>query len=274
LSLFGLADRLRAARTDLSGDPKVWEAKHEQDAFLNITTRGNCAPEVDGVCAMNGYSSPFAHDSKGARLHFLHKVLTRNGRVASMVLGFTGHRALSGKEAREDFHELRQTKALRMDFDMKRRPVEATMASATVQIEDQTYETANLDTEPFDTPEEFEMWFAKARSCRCLRTADDWRLLFAKVRMHGQPRRHVRDLEWSRILTCVMGHRLGVWTIPELDKQGTTVADKIAWVNGFNASKRAFKESDWKNCRRQNRQSQMLDRSEVDDLLKRMGAVI
>lgn len=276
LGLFGLADRLRDARVRLSGDPKVWEWKHRQDGFCNIATRGNCAPELGGVCAHNGYSTPFEHDSRGDRLNFLHHVLCRTGRVETKHLAFIGHRALSGKEGREDFRQMDATKEISMDFDMKRRPVESSVHDVTVTLEDRDYVAASVETEPYETPEEFDLWYRKARGCRCLRTAAEWAVLFLKVRNKlkgNQPKRRIRDVEWSRILTCVMGHRLGVWTIPELGREDTKVDDKLAWINDFNASKRRFKESDWKNCRRQDRQSQMLDRDEVDDLLKAMGAM-
>lgn len=276
LDLMGLAPYLREARVALSGSDKVWEAKHHQSSFLNITTRGNCAPELGGVCAHNGYSSPFEHDTLGDRYNFLHNVLTRAGKVETTILGFTNHRALSGKEHREEFHKYSQTRELSMDYDMKRKPVESTLRTERPVIEDMDYEVACVGTVPYDTPEEFELWYKRARARKCLRTEGEWRALFSSVRSatSGNPvRRHVGDYAWSQLMTCVMGHRLGLWSIPELDRDDTTVAQKCAWVQTFNRSRRRFTESAWKNARRQNRQDQMLPRAEVEVMLRDMGAV-
>lgn len=275
LPLFGMAGHLRQARMNLVGNPRVWAAKHEQDEFYNITTRGNCSPALGGVCAHNGYSSPFVHDSIEDRTDFLRKVLSRTGRVTTLVMGFTNHKVLSGKENREEFHAYRQTRDISMDFDMKRKPILGHLQPVRPAIDGEAFEVCNVDTVPYDTPEEFELWYAKARSCKCLRTELDWEVLEAKILCSYDahaPQRHIRDIAWSKLLTCVMGHRLHVWTIPELDRQDTTVADKLEWINRFNASSRMFKESDWKNCRRQNRIGQMLERTLVMDLLSAMDA--
>ena len=260
---------------NLVGNPRVWAAKHEQDEFYNITTRGNCSPTLGGVCAHNGYSSPFVHDSIEDRTDFLRKVLSRTGRVTTLVMGFTNHKVLSGKENREEFHAYRQTRDISMDFDMKRKPILGHLQTVRPAIDGEAFEVCNVDTVPYDTPEEFELWYAKARSCKCLRTELDWEVLEAKILCSYDahaPQRHIRDIAWSKLLTCVMGHRLHVWTIPELERQDTTVADKLEWINRFNASSRTFKESDWKNCRRQNRIGQMLERTLVMDLLSAMDA--
>ena len=50
LDLYGLSNHLREARTALTGDPTVWEAKHEQDDLVNFTTRGNVSLSRWRVC--------------------------------------------------------------------------------------------------------------------------------------------------------------------------------------------------------------------------------
>ena len=281
LGLMGLAPYLRAARMSLVGADTVWAEKHTQETFYNITTRGNMAPNPErpqhkpGVCAHNSYRNVFEKGSLGDRLHCLHVWLTRTGRVECSHKVWSKFKDMSGKEGREDFHVRSQTRRLSMDFDLKRKPVEDTVSTVHPMLFGEVYEVANVETVPYETPEEFEWWYERGRSCRCLRTEDEWRTLFGKVRLDpsASVQRHVRDWEWSRIFTCVMGHRLGQWRIPTLDDTALSVADKCDWVNGFNKSKKRFGPSDWKNARRQNRQSQMLPRSEVSDLLTAMGAV-
>ena len=46
----------------------------------------------------------------------------------------------------------------------------------------------------------------------------------------------MKDLEWSILLSAVMGYRAGKWDIPALE--GKTVPEKCAWLNktpGFGA---------------------------------------
>ncbi|WP_169304473.1 hypothetical protein [Slackia heliotrinireducens] len=327
LSLFGLAPYLEALRFGLVGDGTVWEAKHRQEWFYNVTTRGNIAPypkieasdgtvlHAAGVCAHNSYISPYTPESLADRLYCLDAWLTRSpdvneGKCSCTHGAWVTFRKLADKKLREDFYvEEDARRDLRMDFDMKRKPVETSLVTKRFDIavtEDEiaaaysldtltpdeyaevadeveycrtfiggrSYEVCNVDTVPFDTPEEFEFYRARARTMKCLRTESDWRAFFAKV--HGAQagvRRQVADWEWSRIMTCVMGHRLGLWTIPDLDDPSKTVDEKCQWINGFNQSKRAFKASNWKDARKQNRQAQMLPRDDVADLLDAMGAV-
>ncbi|WP_248922083.1 hypothetical protein [Olsenella intestinalis] len=274
LTLFGLEPYLRAARMDLVGDGTVWAEKHEQDSFLNLTTRGNVAPVEGGVCAHNSYKSCFEKDSLGDRLHFLHICLTRTGRVECTHDSWPSFKDMSGKESRVDFNVHRKTRHLSMDFDLKRKPDESSVVTVHPSLYGETYEVANVETLPYKTPEEFEWWYKRGRSCRCLRTEGEWRTLFGKVRLNPSEtaKRNVRDWDWSRIMTCVMGHRLGVWRIPTLDDPSLTVDEKCDWINTFNESKTRFKKCNWKNANKQQRQSQMLPREDVIDLLKAMGA--
>lgn len=282
LSLLGLAPYLRAARTALVGDDTVWAMKHEQDCFYNLTTRGNMAPNVEtptmkkGVCAHNSYIDAFENGSLGDRLHCLHLWFTRTGKVECTHAAWSKFKDMSGKESRVDFNVRPQTRHLSMDFDLKRKPDESSVVTVHPVLYGETYELANVSTIPYETPEEFELWYERGRSCRCLRTEDEWHTLFGKVLLDPaqSSQRRVRDWEWSRIMTCVMGHRLGVWHIPTLDDPSLTVEGKCNWINGFNKSKKKFKAGDWKNARRQNRQSQMLPRDMVIDLLTAMGAVV
>ena len=82
--------------------------------------------------------------------------------------------------------------------------------------------------------------------------------------------RQLTDLDWTILFTCVMGYRLGLWDIPYLNTEGLTVKDKIAWINQFNKSKKKFTENTWKDCRKQDRASQMLPRELITDTLESM----
>lgn len=221
------------------------------------------------------------------REHCLKVWLTRTGRCDCTANVWSRFKDMADKSLREDFHVDGVVRAISMDFDMKRKPVEASLTGKTVELYGNVYEVANVSTVPYDTPEEAEFYHARARDLlkkkdkdhkadeKCLRTVKDWELFFAKVRIATSGvERHISDLDWSRLFTCVMGHRLGVWTIPALDDDSLTVEEKCAWINQFNTSKRVFKESSWKNAGKQNRQTQMLDRAEVDDLLMDMGAIV
>ncbi|MDD3485884.1 MAG: hypothetical protein PHI26_04515 [Atopobiaceae bacterium] len=278
LSLYGLADYLKAARVELVGDPKVWAVKPVQDDFLNITTRGNVAPNEGGVLAHNSFVTGLPKDSPEDRLSFLDQVLTRTGRIHCMTTEWARFKDMSRPTLREDFYVGDLERDMRMDFDMKRRPVEGSLVTERPVVDGRAYEVATVGTVPYDTPEEFEAYRRVARSMRsgCLRTEDDWRGFLVKVRssLSGAPaERHVKDPDWSRLFTCVMGHRLRQWRVPTLDDPALSVEDKCAWVNQFDKSKKAFTPADWKNARRQTRQSQMLPRECVADMLQAMGAV-
>lgn len=108
----------------------------------------------------------------------------------------------------------------------------------------------NVETAPYESPEEYELYKRKGRDSKCLRTENDWRAFFVRVSSSASGiRRHVADYDWSRIFTCVMGHRLGVWNIPTLDDPALTVDAKCRWINQFNESGKPFKASHWKNAR-------------------------
>lgn len=105
----------------------------------------------------------------------------------------------------------------------------------------------------------------------CLRTINEWDLYFLKVDTDGC-NAVVKDLEWSIIQSIVMGYRAGMWDIPALN--GKTVSQKCDWINEHNTSSRTFKNYDWKNARRPERQVNMLPVSFLEDKLKEMEAVL
>ena len=83
---------------------------------------------------------------------------------------------------------------------------------------------------------------------------------------------HIKNIEWSILVSCVMGHRLGHWKIPALSDPNKSVKEKIEWVNKFNDSDKPFTESSWKNCRRKDRAEQIISEEDCRELLERMIA--
>ena len=158
-----------------------------------------------------------------------------------------------------------------MDFDLKRKPVKSSMETVFPVVEGVQFEIVNFNTAPYDTVSEYLRFKNASKSCRCLRTEKDWSLFFAKAeRTAAGGVRQLTDLDWSILFTCVMGYRLGLWDIPHLNEQGLTVKDKIEWINQFNKSQKKFSENTWKDCRKQNRASQMLDRTLIVEVLTAM----
>ena len=142
-----------------------------------------------------------------------------------------------------------------MDFDLKRKPVRGSFKTDHPVIEGVTYEIAHFDTVPYENVAEFRLYRKKKELCDCLRTGKDWKSFFIKIDTDGCDS-VVKDLDWSILTSVIMGYRAGKWDIPALN--GKTVPEKCAWVNQHNESSRKFKESDWKNARRPERQAHML----------------
>lgn len=283
LDLFGFSDLFRDGRELLTGKRDMWSLKHQQDHLLVFTTRGNVALNSDGVCAHNSYVSSykkgdrlilFEKDSFSDRFCLMDAVLSRTDRVASMNKKWTTFRRLSSRFDRPDFHVSDITRNLSMDFDMKRMPVKDSFSEVHPVLFGHEYTIANFDTRAYHDVNQFVVFKETAAPCEafpCLRTLADWEPFWVKVskRSDGIMRVHLNDLDWSRIFTIVMGYRLGYWDIPHL-RSLETVKDKVAWIQLFNKSDRAFSVNTWKNCGRKNRSSQMIHKYYVEDLLTEM----
>lgn len=271
LGLFGFSDYFRSARQALVGSTEMWAEKHHQNDLLNFTTRGNVSLSEHGVCAHNSFVTGFDKDSYEDRLALMTVVLGRDGRCHCFNKTWTKFRRLASRQARADFAVTERGRALSMDFDLKRKPLKSSMQTVFPVVEGVQFEIANFDTVPYETVSEYHQYKTASKSCRCLRTEKDWLIFFAKAeRTEKGGVRQLVDLDWSILFTCIMGYRLGLWDIPYLNSIGLSVKDKVSWVNQFNKSKKQFTESDWKNCRKQNRASQMLDRKLCEDTLAAM----
>ena len=193
LDLYGLRTEMEKARLYLTDgeDPEIWEMKHAQDDLLNITTRGNVSLHTykkekdgmiigtpmfvdgepfNGVCAHNSAKSGYESDSYDDRYWLMTQVLMRTGTVDYTVNEWTTFKDLvKGKS----FIIKPETRHIRMDFDMKRKPVRSSITTDKVVIEGQEYEIAHFDTEPYENIEEFRLYRAKKDLVKVLRTESD-----------------------------------------------------------------------------------------------------
>lgn len=277
LDLYGLRDKLAEARLFLTdgADPEIWEIKHIQRDLLNLSTRGNISlntgvqPKgLPGVCAHNGTKSGYPSDSYEDRLWLTTQSLGRTGPVEFSDTEWTPFKKLV---AGEPFRVKSIRKRVRMDFDMKRKPVQSSIVTVYPVINGKQYEVANFTTEPFESPAEFQTYRAVKEKVCCLRTAEEWEVFFKKLSYHGTSAKP-RDFEFSKLMSVIMGYRNKMFSIPYLDNPNLTVEEKCAWINRFNSSEKAFTASDWKNARRPDRVSSMLPQELLGSLIEKMQA--
>ena len=271
LDLYGLRKFMEASRMFLTdGNPELWEAKHHQDDLVNFTTRGNVSLRCksrdgyDGVCAHNSTKSGYETDSYEDRLWLMTQVLNRTGTVNYTVDEWTSFKELvQGKP----FLVNPETRHIRMDFDMKRKPIRSSFSTDKVIVEGKEYDVAHFDTEPYKNIEEFRLYRNKKKLTDVLRTESDWAIFWQKLDLNitgAQP----RNMEWSILNSCIMGYRAGRWDIPGLNDK--TVEEKCSWINEHNSSGKKFKSSDWKNARRPERQANMLPYELIKDKLEEL----
>ena len=271
LDLYGLRRFMEASRIFLTdGNPELWEMKHRQDDLVNFTTRGNISLRCkerdgyEGVCAHNSIRSGFPLGSYEDRFWLMTKVLSRTGTVDYTDMEWT---TFKDQVHGSPFLAKPVTRHIRMDFDMKRKPIRSSFTTDLVTLDGQTYEIAHFDTEPFRTVDEFRVYRNKHKLTDVLRTEADWEIFWKKLSLNGTPA-HPRDLDWSILNSCIMGYRAGRWTIPGLE--GKSVEAKCDWINRHNTSRKKFKPSDWKNARRPERQVNMLPLELIADKLEEL----
>lgn len=284
LDLYGFRSEMEKARLFLTDgkDPELWEIKHVQNDLVNFTTRGNVSlhdaditalqytaqnpmrfheKKYPGVCAHNSTKSGFVSDTYDDRKWLMLSVLRRTGPVKYKEEVWTTFKDLVlGKS----FTVSTEIRSVHMDFDMKRKPVRDSLEEQHPEIEGTAYETAAFTTMPFENVNEYELYQKKKESCEVLRTMRDWDRFFFKVDSEGSGAK-ARDLDWSRLNSAVMGHRAGFWQIPGL--LVGTVQHKCDFINRHNKSSKQFKQNDWKNARRPERQASMLPQHMFQEIL-------
>ncbi len=276
LNLYGFSEELKKARLFLTNGTSdaVWEIKHIQNDLINLTTRCNISlitggsGKKAGVCAHGGVKSPFPSDSYEDRLWMAKSVLSRTGAVSYIDKVFPTLKDIAlGKSYMVNELE----RGVRLDFDMKRKPVESSVNTCFPVIAGQQYEIACVSTIPYKTVAEYSCYREVKDGFNCIRTASDWNRFFDKIaiKMSGKENLKPRDMEFAKLFSVIMGYRSGKLSIPALDDI-LSVEDKCVWINRFNKSGKAFKPSDWKNARRPERQSNMLPLVLLADLHRQM----
>ncbi len=269
LDLYGFRPFMEQSRLFLTGgsDKELWEVKHHQNDLINFTTRGNVSLLPHGVCAHNSAKSGFESDSFEDRLWLATQVLSRTGTVDCTENKWTSFKDIVQKKT--DFKVTSMTRHLHMDFDLKRKPDRSTFKTDYPVVNGITYEIAHFNTVPYENVEEFRLYRSKKKLCNCLRTIPEWNAFFLKVDTNACDT-SVTDLNWSILVSIIMGYRGSMWDIPALN--GRSVQEKCDWINAHNNSKRKYKISDWKNARRPERQANMLPyeflEQKLNELLK------
>ena len=140
-------------RTDECEANQLWEPKHFNDIFLNITNRGNVAVNDSGVLAHNSYTTGEVKDSRADRDAYIIAVLSREGRLKCSTKVWTQFSEIF--ERKHDLHDTESVRQLSMNFDYKRCPIVETAVDTPVHYEsaDGKYSIdtviAEYDTIPF-----------------------------------------------------------------------------------------------------------------------------
>lgn len=297
LDLYGFRNLFESARMEMTGNPEMWQIKHAEKALLNFTTRGNVAlntiekdpiiidgVKYGGVCAHNSYVTGIQSDTYEDRLALTKVVLSRTGRCRCNTKSFASFRDVARWDNRKDFFVDTIERNISMDFDLKRKPIFDSFQTVYPVVDGVQYEIANFTTEPYQTIDEFKKYKEAGLSHikrGCLLTQNDWDTFLLKVvgkeekkAVNARQTRHISDIEWSRIVTLVMGHRLGYWSIPYLASKSYSLQEKLAFINSLNKSKKVFDLNNWKNSRKVERVAQMLPFHMIADLLLEADAII
>lgn len=290
LDLYGFTRLFQTARMMLVGDPTMWAVKHSQNDLVNLTTRGNASLIVGdnkkgilpGVLAHNSFVTGEEPDSYEDRFAFVTGVLSRTGRLRTVSPSFMKFKEMARRENRMDFAVHEQERMISMDFDLKRKPIEASLQNIYIYINGVRYDIGNINTEPYDTIAEYKSCKAIGRSLPVLRSYKDWILYFDKVKSKSTgKKRIIKDLHWSELFSAVMAYRLKVpldafgqmpVEIDFLDDTSHTVEEKVDWINKFNRSSKKFTVNTWKDCRKQNRIEQMLPEAMFIEVIESMLA--
>lgn len=267
LDLHGFRTFMEQSRLFLTdgADCELWEMKHYQDDLINFCTRGNVSLHSHGVCAHNSAKSGYESDSYEDRKWLMTQVLGRSGTISCINDQWASFKDIV--QGKTDFKITPVTRHLHMDFDLKRKPDKNTFTTDYPVVDDVVYEIAHFNTIPYEDVEEFRIYRKKKKLCGCLKTISEWNDFFLKIQTNACGAK-ITDLDWSVLMSVVMGYRSGKFSIPALDAC-KSVAEKIKFINQYNNSSREFKMSDWKNSRRPERQVNMLPMEQITDVLKK-----
>lgn len=272
IDAFGFKEIFQKGRYILNGtdddckENHVWEAKHYNDVFLNITTRGNVAVNDGGVLAHNSYTTGEVKDSRADRDAYIIAVLSREGKIKCSTKVWTQFAEMV--ERKHDFHVTDTIRELSMDFDYKRCPITETAIDMPVHYEsvDRSLSVdttiAEFDTRPFNDVEEYLNYRNTIKHETCVKVVKDLERVKVKSTVKGKG--YIgKDLDRKILLSILMGYRIGLYKIPALD--GLKQSLIVETVNSWGISKITI--NDWKNCSRSKRQENMLPGELVEEML-------
>lgn len=258
--------------TEMCDANQVWEPKHFNDVFLNITTRGNVGINDQGVLAHNSFITGEVKDSRADRDAYLVAVLSREGVLDCRTKVWTQFSDIV--ERKHDFHVTETIRQLSMNFDYKRCPITETATDTSVHYTSAdgqyTVDTviAEYDTRPYNDVEEFLNYRKTLHDGKekCVKVMDD--LERVKIKATVETKGYIgKDLKRKTLLSILMGYRLGIYKIHSLD--GLTQSQIVETVNGWGISPITI--SDWKNCGRSKRQDNMLPGDLTATMLKEIN---
>ncbi len=249
---------------------QVWEPKHFNDIFLNITTRGNVAVNDDGVLAHNSFITGEDKDSRADRDAFIIAVLSREGKLKCPTKVWTTFSEIV--ERKHDFHVSETVRQLSMNFDYKRCPIVETAFDTPISYTsaDGSYHIdtviAEYDTRPFKDIDEFLAYRSTMQNDEFVKVKAD--LERVKIKSTVKTKGYIgKDLDRKIILSILTGYRMGLYQIPSLD--GLKQSEIVTTVNSWGVSEISL--SDWKNCSRSNRQKNMLPTELIQDTLEKIN---
>lgn len=278
LDAFGFAKIFQDGRYTLNQTTEdcdanqVWEPKHYNNIFLNITTRGNVAVNDEGVLAHNSYSTGEIKDSRADRDAYIIAVLSREGRLKCSTKVWTQFSEIV--ERKHDFHVNETIRQLSMNFDYKRCPIVETAIDTPIHYEsvDGLYSVdtviAEYDTRPFNDAEEFLNYRNTMQNEDCVKVVAD--LERVKIKSTTSTKGYIgKNLPRKILLSILMGYRSGLYDIPALD--GLKQSEIVETVNSWGIAHITI--NDWKNCSRTKRQDNMLSRELVEETLQRILSI-
>ena len=275
LDAYGFAQIFQQGRytlnqtTEACDANQVWEPKHFNDTFLNITTRGNVAVNDKGVIAHNSYTTGEIKDSRADRDAYIIAVLSREGRLKCRTQVWTEFSEIV--ERKHDFKVSESLRQLSMNFDYKRCPIVETAKDTPVHYDSadgtQHIDTviAEYDTRPFDDAEEFMNYRKTMENEDCVKVTDD--LERVRVKSTTKTKGYIgKNLDRKILMSILMGYRSGLYKIPALD--GLKQSEVVKTVNSWGIAEITI--SDWKNCSRAKRQDNMLPHELIEATLKKI----
>ncbi len=247
----------------------VWEIKHINEVFLNISTRGNVAVNDEGVIAHNSFTTGEIKGSRADRDSYITQVLDRNGKLKCHTNMWTKFADMV--EKRNPFQITEIDRYISMNFDYKRCPIVETAIDTPVHYEsrdgEQVIDTeiAKYDTRPFNEVEEFLNYRKTMKNEDCVKVVAD--LERVKVKSTVNTKGYIgKDLKRKVLLSILMGYRAGIYQIPALD--GLKQSEVVQEVNTWGIAE--ITVNDWKNCSRLKRQENMLPYDVLEETLQKI----